>query len=331
MAVTIHDVAKAAGVSHTTVSWTIHGHPGITEETKARVLKAIEELDYHPNYLARSLVSGKTHTIAVVASFFSSPYEMEVMKGIEQAIVETPSGYLITLYSTLNEDERVLKEIVHGRRADAAIALSICPSEETVALYQKNKIPLVVIDENAPGTLGIQLDNFQGGYAGTEHLLSRGRKKPGLVIGSVGEYYHLSQRERKRGFIQALVERNISYDPSMILSIENYYFEEGKAVLDKALELGMDSLFCAAGDEVAMGILFAAKNRGLDIPSELSLVGYDDISGAALVTPALTTVNQPLSHIGKCAYQETLALLKSCVFEEKTILYKPKLIVRASS
>jgi len=84
MSVTIHDVAKRAGVSHTTVSWTIHDHPGITEATKKKVFKAIEELDYHPNYLARSLVKGKTNTIAVIANFFSSPFEMEVLKGLEQ-------------------------------------------------------------------------------------------------------------------------------------------------------------------------------------------------------------------------------------------------------
>lgn len=334
MAVTIHDVARLAGVSHTTVSWAIHGHPGITEATKARVFKAIEELDYHPNYLARSLVKGRTNTIAVVASFFSSPFEMEVLKGIEQRIHEEEIRYGINLFSTMNDSERVLREIVNGKRADAAILLSVSPSAETAALYRANGMPLIVIDEEAQGSKTIQLNNRRGSRLAAEYLLARGRKRLALVLGTSGGNPGLSQAERRRGFEEALAEAGRAVDPSMIHFIEDYYFEEGQTLFARMAESGPegipDGIFCAAGDMIAMGIMLEARNRGIRVPEDLSIVGYDDIPSAALVSPPLTTVRQPLMRIGRRAWEETVKALGNPDGDDCTIIYEPQLIERGS-
>lgn len=334
MAVTIHDVARLAGVSHTTVSWAIHGHPGITEPTKARVFKAIEELDYHPNYLARSLVRGKTNTIAVVASFFSSPFEMEVLKGIEQRIHEEEIRYGINLFSTMNDAERVLREIVNGKRADAAILLSVSPSSETVELYRANGMPLLVIDEDAPAAKTIQLNNYRGAQLATECLLKKGRDRIALVLGAAGGDPGLSQSERRRGFEAALAAKGRLFDPELVFYIEDYYFEEGQALFGRMLEAtsprGIDAIFCAAGDMIAMGILLEAKNRGIRVPEDLSLVGYDDIPSAALVNPPLTTIRQPLMRIGRRAWEETVKALEAPSEDDCTIIYEPTLVERGS-
>lgn len=334
MAVTIHDVARLAGVSHTTVSWAIHGHPGITEATKARVFKAIEELDYHPNYLARSLVKGRTNTIAVVASFFSSPFEMEVLKGIEQRIHEEEIRYGINLFSTMNDPERVLREIVNGKRADAAILLSVSPSAQTAALYRANGMPLIVIDEEAPGSKTIQLNNRRGARMAAECLLARGRKRLALVLGTSGGIPGLSQAERRKGFEEALSEAGRGIDPSMIHFIEDYYFEEGQALFARMAEAGPegipDGIFCAAGDMIAMGIMLEARTRGIRVPEDLSIVGYDDIPSAALVSPPLTTIRQPLMRIGRRAWEETVKALENPDSDDCTIIYEPQLTERGS-
>ena len=148
MSVTIHDVAKRAGVSHTTVSWVIHDSPNISQATKEKVLKAIEELDYHPNYSARGLVNGTTGIVAVVANFFSSYFEMEILKGIEQGLRTDKSNYSINLFSTQSHHEETLSQLVLEKRADAVILLSISPSLQICELYKKHNVPLSVIRES---------------------------------------------------------------------------------------------------------------------------------------------------------------------------------------
>lgn len=110
-------------------------------------------MNYHPNYLARSLVKGKTNTIAVISNFFSSPFEMEVLKGVEQGANKQDNPYMLTLFSTMGKNDEVLKDILFGKRADAAIVLSLAPSDEICSLFNKNKIPLIVVDEEADNAL----------------------------------------------------------------------------------------------------------------------------------------------------------------------------------
>lgn len=332
MSVTINDVAKLAGVSHTTVSWTIHDHPGISAATKARVQKAIEELDYHPNFQARSLVRGKTNTIAIVAPFFSSSFEMEVLKGIEQCATKRKDNYSVTLFATMEQDEKTLKEIVYGKRADAVILLSVSPPSKVVELFAKHGVPLIVIDEAAPQAIEIQLNNYRGGYLAGEHLIASGRSRIALVLGDKGDL-GLSQRERMRGFQRALEDHGVQASEDLFCYIADYYFEEGQALFSRlrpALDR-MDAVFFAAGDLVAMGFMLEARGVGLSIPAQLSIVGYDDIPSAGLVSPALTTVRQPLIQIGKAAYEEAVKALETGEYEVRSIVYEPQLILRDSA
>jgi LacI family transcriptional regulator len=332
MSVTIHDVAKRAGVSHTTVSWTIHDHPGITEATKKKVFKAIEELDYHPNYLARSLVKGKTNTIAVIANFFSSPFEMEVLKGVEQGANNQKNPYMLTFYTTMGKHEEVLKDILYGKRADAAILLSISPPKSISTLFKKNKIPLIVIDEEVTKATAIQVDHFKGSYLATEHLIHTGKKHLALVIGDK-ESEILSQRERARGFYKALADNKLPFEKDAIFFVRDFYFEEGFSVFNSihSAPFPIDGIFCAAGDVIAQGIMLEAKKNGCKIPEEYAIVGYDDIPSSSLVYPALTTIRQPLFQIGKLAYEKAALMLVDKKIKEEVIVYSVDLVVREST
>ncbi len=329
MSVTIHDVAKHAGVSHTTVSWAIHDNPAISNATKEKVLKAVQELDYHPNYQARSLVRGKTNTIAVVASFFSSPFEMELLKGIEKSVIQQGIQYSITLFSTMQQNDKILKDIFYGKRADAVIMLSIKPSEEVCTIYKNSNFPFVVIDETAENSIEIQLDNFRGGYMATEYMIKSSKTKLGIVLGDIAD---LSQRERKRGFLQALSDNGIPFDDTFIFPIEDYYFEEGQIILKRILKknLSIDGIFCAAGDLVATGIMLEARNQNITIPDQLAIVGYDDMPYSALICPPLTTIKQPLIQIGSAAYEAVLKLLETGSCEPAQMIFEPQLMIRNS-
>ncbi len=332
--VTIKDVARLAGVSHTTVSLALRNSPSITEETKKKVLAASKQLNYHPNHLARSLVSGKTYVIGVVANFFSSTFEMEILKGIEQSIRSTETEYVINLFATLSKNDQVLTDICLGKHADGVILLSISPSPEVVRLYNENKCPMIVIDEQAEGAIEITMDNYHGAYMATEHLINSGRKNLALVLGdSTRDELGLSQKERKEGFLQALKDHDLKFNSRNVFYIEDYYFEEGQIVFKRMQRYGtdIDGIFCAAGDIVASGIMQEAKTMHVRIPEELAIIGYDDIFSSSLVDPPLTSIRQPLFQIGKNGYARMVRLLEGTEeYKPNKFVYEPQLIVRSS-
>ena len=332
--VTIKDVAQLAGVSHTTVSLALRNSPSITEDTKVKVLVAAKQLNYHPNHLARSLVSGKTYVIGVVANFFSSTFEMEIMKGIEQSIRSTETDYVINLFTTLGKNEQVLTDICLGKHADGVILLSISPSQEIVKLYNENNCPMIVIDEKAEGTIEIVMDNYHGAYVATEHLINSGRRNLALVLGdSNREELGLSQRERKEGFLHAIKDHGLEFSEKNIFYIEDYYFEEGQVVFKRMQRNGseIDGIFCAAGDIVASGIILEAKTEHVNIPRDISIVGYDDVMSSSLIDPPLTSVRQPLFQIGKNGYARMVRLLEGTEeYRPNKFVYEPQLIPRAS-
>ena len=332
--VTIKDVARLAGVSHTTVSLALRGSASITDETKKKVMKAAKQLNYHPNHLARSLVTKKTNVIGVVANFFSSNFEMEVLKGIEQSIRSMESEYMINLFATLEKNDQVLEDICLGRHADGVILLSISPSPEVIKLYNENNCPMIVIDEQAEGAIEITMDNFHGAYMATEHLINSGRKNLAIVLGdSNREELGLSQNERKQGFLQAIKDHGLKFNQKNTFFIEDYDFEEGQIVFKRMQRYGsdIDGIFCAAGDIVASGIMLEAKNEHLEIPKDLSIIGYDDVPSSSLIDPPLTSVRQPLFQIGKNGYARMVRFLEGKEeYKPNKLVYEPQLIVRSS-
>jgi len=302
--------------------------------TKKKVMEAAKQLNYHPNHLARSLVSGKTYVIGVVANFFSSTFEMEILKGIEQSIRSTETEYVINLFATLSKNDQVLTDICLGKHADGVILLSISPSPEVVRLYNENKCPMIVIDEQAEGAIEITMDNYHGAYMATEHLINSGRRNLALVLGdSTREELGLSQKERKDGFLQALKDNGLRFNSRNVFYIEDYYFEEGQIVFKRMQRYGydIDGIFCAAGDIVASGIMQEAKTMHVKIPDDLSIIGYDDIFSSSLVDPPLTSVRQPLFQIGKNGYARMVRLLEGTEeYKPNKFVYEPQLIVRSS-
>jgi DNA-binding LacI/PurR family transcriptional regulator len=339
--ITMQDIATRAGVTKATVSMVINNDKRITETTRQKVLAIVRELNYYPNESARKLAKGKTETLAFVMPRFGSPFISSIMDAFERRTYET-KRYLngIQPYSTRNEVavlEDILKKILYSRKADAVVLLDQIPSPALVAEFNDKKIHLVLIETKAPGTHSVRVDNVKGAKLAVQHLLQKGRKRIGLIVGdskpeSIYEPNPVAE-ERLRGYQEALQEAGLPFEASHVGVVENYTPEEGAVLLGRLLEADpkLDAVFSAAGDWVAMGVLDEARRRGIRVPQDLSLVGYDDVLQARLIHPPLTTIRQSFGDIASVAFDIAMESIDGKLSQEKHVLLEPELIVRSST
>ena len=330
MRVTIKDIAKKVGVTPATVSMVINNSPKISQETKEKVLKAIREMNYHPNYIGRSLVKGETNNIAVVASFFASLFALESVRGIEINLRKTP--YNLILYSTKGMDENeedLLRRILYERRADGVIIISLKAKKELMEEFRKENVAAVFIEEIVEDFPTVKFNNIKAAYIATEHLIKNKRKNIGLIVGNKG----LNAEERLRGYKEALSHYNIDFDKDKVVEIVDYSFEDGEKALNTLMGKNkkIDAVFCAAGDITAIGFMDAAKEKGIIIPDDIAIIGFDDIYLANLTTPGLTTIRQPITKMGMQAFDLLLDVIKGKEEDGKKIIsFEPELIIRES-
>ncbi len=333
MPVTLEDVAKIAGVSHTTVSLVLHNDKKISGATREKVMKAIEELKYQPNIHARTLACGKTNTIAILSSFFSSSFATEIMKGIEDEIIMTE--YDIHQYSTRGDKEKVIKHIdsiVYGRRADGLIVMSLLPERKQLDECVQNNMPVVLIERQIDGFSSVRTDNEKGAYMAGSHLIKTGRKKIVFVCGRIDCYDCINAKERHNGFKRALRDGGMEFRESE--AVYTWYdFNDGVRVMSELLDSkrDMDAVFCASGDMVALGMIKEARNRGIRIPQDIAFVGYDDILASSIATPQLTTVRQPIAKMGKEALDMMMRTINKDIKEPVVTTFEPELVVRESA
>jgi LacI family transcriptional regulator len=334
MSITIKDVAKKVGVTPTTVSMVMRDDPRISKETKDKVLQAVKELNYYPNYIGQSLVKGKTNTIAVVSNLFFAWFKMDILNGIGRSIFE--SSYKMNQYSTRDEiGEETLKDILYGKRADGIITISLRPTTTILNEFKRLKRPIVLIEDTVEGFAGVKVDNFKGAYMATDYLIKKGRKKIGILTGEVAEGRGgMNVLERIDGYKKALKDNDIDIRKKIMLETVCYTFDEGRKIFDKFIEnkKGIDAIFCAAGDIAAMGLMKRAQELGVKVPDDVAIVGYDDIVISSLVNPSLTTVRQPIFEMGKTAVKMLINQMESSLnYVDEVVIFQPELVIRESA
>lgn len=334
MSITIKDVAKKVGVTPTTVSMVMRDDPRISKETKDKVLQAVKELNYYPNYIGQSLVKGKTNTIAVVSNLFFAWFKMDILNGIGRSIFE--SSYKMNQYSTRDEiGEETLKDILYGKRADGIITISLRPTTTILNEFKRLKRPIVLIEDTVEGFAGVKVDNFKGAYMATDYLIKKGRKKIGILTGEVAQGRGgMNVLERIDGYKKALKDNDIDIRKKIMLETVCYTFDEGKKIFDKFIEnkKGIDAIFCAAGDIAAMGLMKRAQELGVKVPDDVAIVGYDDIVISSLVNPSLTTVRQPIFEMGKTAVKMLINQMESSLnYVDEVVIFQPELVIRESA
>jgi LacI family transcriptional regulator, galactose operon repressor len=218
-------------------------------------------------------------------------------------------------------------------RPTALVGICIRPDPVTLAAYRAAGIPVVLIDEEVEGASTIASDGLAGGLLAARHLLRAGRRSPGVVSGIMHLDGGYNAQQRVKGFIRGLAEGGLTLPPEHLVEVMNYSRMDGMEAMAKLLDArrSLDAIFCAAGDVCATGILATARARGVAVPRQLALVGYDDNPVAAASDPPLTTLRQPLEQIAREAYRfaadETAAILA----KPRKVLLAPELVVRSST
>lgn len=316
MAVKISDVAKRAGVSTATVSRIINNLPGYSEKTRIKVQRAIDELGYKPNALARGLMTSRTHTIGVLMPCLSSRFSFKLLKGIEK--VAHARGYSIIVCNTDRNGECTMEylRILSEKRVDGILFISEWMERAYGEFLEGLKIPVALVateTEEFPFP-SVKTDDFQASRGAVRHLIQRGHRRIGLITGRPED--KIAGLPRIRGYREALAEAGLEADEALI-AYGDFHYESGIAAMDTLLDGGggLTAVFCTS-DEMALGALTALRRRGIAVPGEISVMGYDDTQDAEMAFPTLTTVHQPIEEMGERA----MDLLLSRAGEESVIL-----------
>lgn len=224
-----------------------------------------------------------------------------------------------------------LKRAFEQEKPTGLIAISVRPDPDIVAAYSAANIPIVLIDEEAPGVSTITTDNVLGGRLAGEYLISKGRKKMAMVSGKTQVKGGYNAEQRAKGFQSALDAAKLSLSRGCIVEVANYSREDGIQAMPKLLAAGADAVFCAAGDNCATGLLAVARERGVRIPEDVAIVGFDDLLIAQLSTPRLTTIRQPLDKMSETAYRLAVVEGAKLLLKPQRIVFEPELIIRQSA
>lgn len=326
--VRIVDVAKKANVSTATVSRVLSKSETVKKDTTQRVLEAIESLNYQPNILARQLRRLETKTILVVVPDITNTFFSKVLRGIESVAIE--SGYQVLLGDALNNVEREsgYLNILQQKKADGMILLTARVDGQVVEDIAK-QYPVVLACEYTEGSEipTVSIDNISSARKATDHLINLGHKRIGFLS---GPFNSVLGRDRYKGFKQAMAQHSLTVE-SYLVQEGDFSFESGFNLMKKflALDVPPTAVF-AANDEMAIGAIKAIKSKGLSVPEDISVVGFDDIKFASIFEPALTTIAQPSFEIGKKAMELLIKIINKDELEKNQYILEDKLVVRDS-
>ncbi|WP_420645174.1 LacI family DNA-binding transcriptional regulator [Candidatus Leptofilum sp.] len=328
---TIRDVAKKAGVGVGTVSRVINRNPAVRESTRQKVLAAIEELEFTPSPIARRLSLGKTMTVAVIAPFFVRPSYVERFRGLDTVFAESDYDFVLYNVETIERRDYCFKELARSDKVDGLLIMSLVPQNNVVRRFQNAGIPTVLVDAAHPELSHIIIDDFEGGYNATKHLINLGHR----YIAYISDHMHESPFnfqpviDRYRGYRQALADADIPYKPE--------YHRQGELSREVAKTMTIELLqlpepptaVFAYSDTQAFGALRAARELNIAVPEQLSIIGYDDIEIAEYLH--LTTIRQELYDSGKLGAQMLLKVINNPTAEPDTILLPTTLIERGTT
>lgn len=336
MAITIKDVAKRADVSVTTVSFVINGHHSkVSKSTLKKVLRVIDELNYHPSRQARGLVSRKTGNLGFIITedHFSraEPFYTKVFLGTEFETREFEYYVLLKTIPTDFDEESRLPRFVLERNVDGLILVGKIPTT-LIQRLKSTKIPMVLVDyylpdENFPVVL---IDNIAGGYKAAMHLINCGHRRIAFVG---GDMEHPSITERYQGYRMALEKSNIPFDPALVVVDETYLStRNGYCAAQKLFSQtkNVTAIF-ACNDSMALGAMQFLKERGKKIPQEVSLIGFDDVESGLTVEPHLSTVRVPKIELGSEAVRLLMNKLQNNSVAAHKVLIPVDVIAREST
>ncbi|GAB3646982.1 LacI family DNA-binding transcriptional regulator [Echinicola sediminis] len=332
---TITDIAKALNVSASTVSRALHDSPSISQETKDAVMELAKKLNYQPNMLAVSLLNKKTKTIGVIVPEITSYFFATVISGVQDMVDEAGYKLIICQSNESYEEEQKLIETLSLGRADGFL---ISPSSKTTKFDHLEKLrasgtPVVVFDRDCPNFEAdkVLVDDYDGAFQAVDYLIKTGCKRIAHISGP----QNLSTcQHRKKGYLDALEKNGLAIDEQLNTEVEGFTSEDGEEATKKLLDLSSppDAIF-AINDAVAIGAMAVIRERGLKIPEDISIVGFDDEPYSKYFNPSLTSVWQPVYDLGMLSSRILMHHIvnETDDYEYRYELLKPELIIRNSS
>lgn len=328
--VTIRDVAKHAGVGVGTVSRVLNDNPSVSDLTRQKVLSAINYLNFSPSQAARRLSRGKTMAVGVIVPFFTNSSVVKRLQGVVSVL--TGSQYDLVLFDVEETADRedLVKNIIQRELVDGLLIISLQPSDNDVSEILEANIPAVIVDADHRWLSRVIVNNVEAARQATEHLIQLGHHKIGYINDNPNNPFNSAPtHDRYQGYLQALQDAGIPYQPE--------YYKQG--TLDRAFARSLAQELLQAHDPPtavfaycdtqAIGVLEAARDLGLQVPQELSVIGFDDIEAAEFWH--LTTIHQPLQESGIKGCQILLDSMNQTYQKKHQITLSTNLIVRGTT
>lgn len=330
MKATINDIAKMAGVSKATVSRVLNGSKPVSDKIRFKVMKVVQETNYKPSSLARSLVSKKTHIFGIVIPDVSNPSISRLVKGIQQEA--NNNGYDILLCNTCDNEEKEIEylQILDEKEVDGIVFITSRIQESHKKFFENYKKPVVSVDRKFFGLdiSSINVDNYSATYNAVNYLLNLNHKRIAMIRGSLDN--RSCGYDRYEGYKQALLDSNITVDEALVVEakfkVEDGYNAMSKLLAQKKLPT---AVFCSC-DEMAVGAIKCAYESEFKVPDHISIIGFDDVPIASMFIPSITTIRQPVALISKKSVELLLNHLDGKV-EIQNVVLATELIVRQST
>lgn len=326
---TIYEVSELAGVSLATVSRVMNNSGNVTQKTREKVEAAIKELGYRPNATAQSLASNCSNTVGVMVPMFYGPFYGEMLAGIEDELRAEGKHAVITAGHSEAAEEKSGIEFLLSRSCDALIIHADAVSDYYLLELSKGAVPIILISRFIPEMADncIILNNEHGGYLATKAVLDLGHKELAYIS---GPHWKADANERLAGHKRALAEYGLPFDERLV--VEGDYQEAGGVRgMQHLLQLDIPfSVVICANDETAAGAVGVVREQGLDIPDDVSVIGFDNIFFARYLRPKLATVNHPVNEMGRMAARCALKAAYKLKHFEIQNLFEPSLVMRNS-
>jgi LacI family transcriptional regulator len=330
--ITLEDVAKIAGVSPATVSRVVNNYPHVSQKVRQRVLKVIEDTNYQPNIAARSLASNRTNVIGLVipnsvANFFTDPYFPRLTEGI--SIKCNENDYMLSLFicNSKEVERKLLPRVTRKGFIDGIIIQATGLHDESLDFISQGDIPYVVAGRplKAQEASYVEVDNVDGAFKATMHLIQLGYRRIATITGSLDTAVGI---DRLNGFRKAFNDQRISIDEALI---EEGDFTEmsSYSATKRLLSQDPEAIFVAS-DTMAVGVLQALRERNINVPKEVAIVGYDDLPPARNAVPPLTTIRQPIRTFGFKLVETIIDILTNGPKPARKIVFETELVIRES-
>lgn len=326
--VSIKDIARVAGVHHSTVSRALKGRSRVSPETAARIRAIAGKAGFTVSAVARSLATQRTAMIGVVVTAITDPFHHEIIAGLDE--VATAHNYSVIVADSQGEPDREVKVVrsLHERRVDAIVVLSSRVGALYMSLLTERRVPIVLVNNQRcdAAVHALTIDNVDAAYGAMQHLLDLGHWRIGYIGNENGVY---SDTERLAGYRQALIDAGIAFAADLVQRADNSP-DGGARAMTRLLDRPAPptAVFCY-NDMMALGAYHAARGRAR-VPEDISIVGFDDLFFARFLDPPLTTTSQPTRQMGNKAMEIALALLDGQP-TERVVHIKGELVVRGST